>query len=89
MKLNDTLINMGKVFEDNQNKYVDLGFELMKFKADNNYASNDIISYLKGETKICLNFYELLPLIDKYGYELVLKHFKRLFVKEEGEKENA
>lgn len=96
MKLNESLNNMWKVFEEKETENVELGFELAKLEQANSYAVKDIVDYLEGGKSICLNFYELIPLFSKYGYEKTLKYFKHFFCKKqlekekvEGEKENA
>ena len=98
MKLNESLNNMVKVFEEKETENIELGFELAKLYDKSIYVVNDIVEFLEGEKSTCLNFYELSPLFSKYGYEKTLKYFKYFYCKKqvekeaektEGEKENA
>lgn len=52
-----------------QDKYIELGFDIAKLQ--NEYYYKDLLAFLKGDKTECYNYYELKPLYDKYGYELV------------------
>lgn len=85
MNMNEITTKLGKAIEINNDKLVELGFELANLSI---YIVEDIAKFLNDKKSTCLNFYELKPLFEKYGYETTIKYFKKFFVKE-GEEKNV